>query len=331
MMMKSLLLLSCLLAVTLAVSLDDKWDQWKGQHEKSYEAKEELIRKQIFQKNLQKIEAHNRLHRKGKVSFSMAVNKFADLHAKEFASKFKGLRQEPRLLGRTRNTAPVFRFNNSQALPDHVDWREKGVVTPVKNQEQCGSCWAFSTTGSLEGQHAIKTGNLVSLSEQNLVDCDDIDSGCGGGLMRNAFSWIKQNGGLDTESSYPYQAEDENCRFNKATVGATDSGYVVVKNRDESALKAAVATVGPIAIGIDASSDEFQFYASGVYVDNECSSTFLDHGVLAVGYGTTSDGKDYWIVKNSWGADWGAEGYILMARNRNNQCGVSTDASYPTV
>jgi len=149
--------------------------------------------------------------------------------------------------------------------------------------------------------------------------------------MDSAFEYIRDNKGIDTEASYPYTARDGRCRFNAANVGATVSGFVDVESGDEDALVAALATVGPVSVAIDASRSSFQFYSTGVYVEKRCSSQNLDHGVLAVGYGTEEGGLDYWLVKNSWGPGWGDEGYIKMARNLKNQCGVATQASYPTV
>lgn len=179
-----------------------------------------------------------------------------------------------------------------------------------------------------------KTGTLVSLSEQNLVDCSapEGNMGCNGGLMDAAFEYIKINGGIDTEESYPYEGVQGKCRYNKENAGGEDIGYVDIPAGSEHHLKQALATQGPVAVAIDASQQSFQFYSSGVYDEPECSSEQLDHGVLAVGYGTDEQtGEHYYIVKNSWSPTWGDQGYIKMSRGKNNQCGIASSASYPLV
>ncbi|GFV95228.1 cathepsin L [Trichonephila clavipes] len=308
--------------------LNEHWENFKKAFGKHYEGKEEVARRIIWEQKVADVVRHNLRYDVGIHSYRKGLNEYSDLEHNEFVRIFNGYRRQANFKSNASSWVPL---SNVQ-IPDKVDWRDKGLVTPVKNQEQCGSCWAFSTTGSLEGQHFKKTGDLVSLSEQNLVDCSgpEGNQGCEGGLMDQAFEYIKKNKGIDTEASYPYTAEDGSCHFKKSNVGATVTGYVDIPTGDEDALKKAVATVGPISVAIDASHDSFQSYQDGIYDEPECSSDELDHGVLVVGYGT-EDGSDYWLVKNSWGTTWGTKGYIKMARNKDNQCGIATQASYPLV
>jgi len=304
------------------------WADFKQTHNKIYaNLDEENARFNIFVENQRQIDAHNQNFQAGHVSFELGMNRFGDMTNEEFRAYMNGYKRPT-----VRRSASAFQAPNDP-LPDTVDWRPKGYVTEVKDQAQCGSCWAFSATGSLEGQHFKKTGQLVSLSEQNLVDCSQKfgNEGCNGGWMDSSFDYIKSNAGLDTEKSYPYEARDRPCRFNKDNVGATDVGFTDIINGSESDLQNAIATVGPISVAIDAGKMSFQFYKKGVYYESRCSTTDLDHGVLAVGYGAQSDGTKYYIVKNSWGGSWGDKGYILMARDRNNHCGIATSASYPNV
>lgn len=307
-----------------------EWQEFKQTHAKTYATtEEEIARFNIFIDNLRIIHDHNEEFNAGKHTFELGVNKFADMTSDEFRSVMNGVKfpaiREP--------AASVYEAPSTNDLPESVDWRPKGYVTEVKDQGQCGSCWAFSATGSLEGQHFKKLGKMTSLSEQNLVDCSGKfgNQGCNGGLMDQAFRYIQANKGIDTEPSYPYTARDGKCKFSNSTIGATDSGFTDIKAGDEAALQSAIATVGPISVAIDASKMSFQLYKKGVYYEPNCSPTQLDHGVLAVGYGTTDDGKKYYIVKNSWGTGWGDKGYLLMSRDRNNNCGIATDASYPKV
>eukprot|EP01120_Amphizonella_sp_Union-15-10_P006344 TRINITY_DN201_c0_g1_i11.p1 TRINITY_DN201_c0_g1~~TRINITY_DN201_c0_g1_i11.p1 ORF type:complete len:325 (+),score=71.79 TRINITY_DN201_c0_g1_i11:69-1043(+) len=324
--MKAQLLL-VLIALALVASIPEalyrsEFTNWMQKHKKTYGHEEFSARYQTFKNNFDFVANHD-----SSKGFTVALNKFADLSIEEFSSIYNGLKLNKQYDASklsTNTQMPV-------GAPASWDWRNQGVVTGVKNQGQCGSCWSFSATGSTEGAHAIAGKGLVSLSEQNLVDCSTAqgNQGCNGGLMDQAFQYIISNNGIDTEASYPYTATGPNqCQFNPANVGATLSSYQDCPSGDEGSLVSFVYS-NPTSVAIDASHSSFQFYSGGVYNEPACSSTQLDHGVLAVGYGTSS--SDYWIVKNSWGTDWGLAGYILMSRNNGNNCGIATSASIPKV
>lgn len=229
-------------------------------------------------------------------------------------------------------------FNIS--IPKSIDWRETGAVTNVKDQGSCGSCYAFSATGALEGQHFRKTGQLIPLSEQNIVDCSSQyrNDGCDGGYPQQAFQYIKDNGGISTEDSYPYENDfyfDQNdtCKYKPENKDATVRGFVRIPEGDERKLLVALATIGPISVAIDASSRNFMHHHEGVYYNPNCRTEFteLDHAVLVVGYGTDTKHGDYFLIKNSWGTSWGEDGYVKMARNGKNHCGIATSPYYPLV
>ncbi|KAL3886609.1 hypothetical protein ACJMK2_026593 [Sinanodonta woodiana] len=328
-------LLAGLVALSVAgpinLELSSEWELFKSTYVKNYAQEEDLLRRVIWERNLKHVQQHNIEADRGVHTFWLGMNEYADMTPEEFVSAMNGYRM---------NATKTFQCGKFMTpshvklsdLPTTVDWRTEGYVTGVKNQGQCGSCWAFSTTGSLEGQHFKKTGKLVSLSEQNLVDCsqEEGNDGCQGGLMDQAFDYVIENKGIDTEESYPYTAKDGVCKFKKANIGATEVSCMDIEHGSESDLQMAVATVGPISVGIDASHLSFQLYKSGIYVESACSSVNLDHGVLVVGYGDNGcDG--YWLVKNSWGTSWGMQGYIMMIRNNDNMCGIATQASFPTV
>jgi len=324
--MKTALLLLAVIACASALAVDKEWEDFKLKFSKKYSAEEDAIRHKVFLSNLELIAQHNKKFEEGKVHFQMGINKFADMTSSDtsYLRGYKSAGSE-----QLKKTGATFKKPESGDYPESVDWRDQGYVTGVKDQGQCGSCWSFSAVGSLEGQHFAATGDLVSLSEQNLVDCVGASFGCFGGNMVAAFHYIKENGGIDTEESYPYEAKNNDCRYDAANSGATCAGHVSIAH-DEEELLAAVVLIGPISVAIDASNVSFQLYANGVYYEEDCSTVNLDHGVLVVGYGVY-EGVDFWLVKNSWGSEWGMEGYIMMSRNRDNNCGIVTEASYPLV
>jgi C1A family cysteine protease len=231
---------------------------------------------------------------------------------------------------------------SAENVPESVDWTNKGGVTPIKDQGQCGSCWSFSSTGALEGAYFTKYGTLESFSEQQLVDCDTRlnggkDMGCKGGLMDNAFAWVSKNGGLCTEGDYPYVSGTTKtggtCTKTCSVVSKSAvSKFVDVTPSSDSAMMAAVSKQ-PVSIAIEADQKEFQLYKSGIFTGT--CGTKLDHGVLLVGYGFF-DGLDYWKVKNSWSEKWGDKGYILLGKgsdynNGDGQCGLLLQGSYPVL
>ncbi|XP_021902038.1 thiol protease aleurain-like [Carica papaya] len=290
---------------------------------KRYETVEEIkLRFEIFKDNLNLIRSTNQ---KG-LTYKLAVNKFADWTWQEF---------QRHRLGASQNCSATTNGNHKLTivdLPETKDWREEGVVSPVKDQGSCGSCWTFSTTGALEAAYHQAFGKGISLSEQQLVDCAGAfnNFGCHGGLPSQAFEYIKYNGGLDTEEAYPYTAEDGKCKFSSENVGVQVLDSVNITLGAEDELKHAVALVRPVSVAFEVVRS-FRFYKKGVYSSTTCGSTPMDvnHAVLAVGYGV-EDGVPYWLIKNSWGGDWGENGYFKMEMGKN-MCGVATCASYPIV
>jgi len=299
--------------------LEDAFTSYVKQYNKKYTHDDFFNRYNVFKTNMEKIRIINSQN----LSYTVAVNEFADQSWEEFKSTRLGFKNMDYSTLRSLNVDSDLEVT---AAPTEIDWRTKGVVTPIKDQGQCGSCWAFSTTGSVEGAVAIKTGKLVSLSEQQLVDCSTAQGnmGCNGGLMDSAFQYIITNKGITSEASYPYSATGPNaCKASGKAVAATISSFKDV-GATESALLTAVAST-PISVAIEADQESFQFYSGGI-LSGACGKN-LDHGVLAVGYGA-ENGTNYWIVKNSWGASWGEAGYIRLQRDID-QCGISDMASYP--
>ncbi|XP_015742039.1 cathepsin L1-like isoform X2 [Coturnix japonica] len=324
-------LLLALLGCTMALDpvLEEAWEGWKSLYAKEYPGEAEIIRREVWEKNLRRIEQHNWEESQGQHTFRLSMNHYGDLMDEEFNQLLNGFtpvqHEEPAL---------TFQALAAQKTPAEVDWRVKGYVTPVKNQGHCGSCWAFSATGALEGLVFNRTGKLAVLSEQNLIDCSWKlgNNGCQGGYMTRAFQYVHDNGGMNSERVYPYQAKDtSSCRYNPGDRAANCSTVWLVAPGSEAALEQAVAAVGPVSVAVDASSFFFHFYKSGIFSSMFCSQK-VNHGMLAVGYGTSQEGgknTSYWILKNSWSEVWGEQGYIRLLKGANNHCGVASQASFP--
>jgi len=292
---------------------------WMRETNSLFVGDEYKFRLGVFSANQRKVHEFNKAH-----SYKVEMNKFATLTQTEYKAML-GHRQTDRISDKA--TVSTIR------APASVDWRDKGIVNPIKDQAQCGSCWAFSVVQAQESQWALKKNKLYSLSEQNIVDCVTSCYGCNGGDEYLAYDYVIANqGGLwMTEEDYPYTAKDGKCKFDKSKGICPTKSYIrPTTTQNEEELAAGCAEKGVVSIAIDASGWDFQMYSSGIYNPSSCSSTMLDHAVGLVGYGT-ENGTDFWIVRNSWGTSWGEKGYIRIIRNHNNKCGVATDVIIPLV
>jgi len=332
--MKLVAALACLGAASARPSsehnaVEKMFESWAQKFSMEFEgATEYLHRLAIFAENVERIESHNM----GNHSFTMGMNQFGHLTSGEFKSQISSPMPEAGDL-----TCGKFDGSSITAAKS-VDWTTKGAVTPVKNQGQCGSCWAFSTTGSTEGAYFLKNNDLKSFSEQQLVDCDKVDQGCNGGLMDQGFAFVAKNKGLCAEADYAYTGKGGKCNTKCSVV----AGSAIAKCTDVSPVPqqtpatvesmAKAVSQRPVSVAIEADEQSFQFYKSGVLMGAKCGAT-LDHGVLVVGYGT-EDGTDYWKVKNSWATTWGDAGYLKIEKDAKSNdgkgaCGVLLAASFP--
>lgn len=320
------LTLSAVAASAVDSQLRSTWEAYKANFSKAYSESEEPVRFQIFTANVAKA---GHLNGQG-LSWTAGLNAFSDQTPQEFQKHRLGFKPPSKLFGE-RVAHLGTHVYNGEPLDESVDWEAKGAVTPVKDQKTCGSCWAFSTTGSTEGAWQVASGHLVSLSEQQLVDCSKANDGCDGGAMDPGFEFL-ETAGACAEESYPYTAQAGSCKSScdLAVPAGGVTGYKDVDIDDSKALMSALMT-GPVSVAIEADQTSFQMYSGGV-LKGTCGSK-LDHGVLAVGYGT-DNGLGYWKVKNSWGPSWGERGYFRLLRSDSlpdGECGVLKMSSYPVV
>jgi len=346
--MRLSIVILAILSFSLSTAYDDyqgpdgeeleMWRAWKNKYSKKYNSEElysgelqfnseERERLIIWVENLDRIMHHNMRYDLGLETYSLELNEFSDMTWKEFTSTRCGYRGNifnPDW--RRVDQKPV----GDEELPGSIDWRDLGYVTEVKNQGVCGSCWAFSAIGAVEGQYKNLTGTLKEFSEEQLVDCDKTNHGCDGGYYDRAFEFLETHGSI-SEDSYPYKAGDGDERFCKSFFKKSEtvvSGYVILPYGQEDKMKEAVANVGPISVAIFVGPD-FYAYKEGVFFQSSTIGQPLNHAVLIVGYGyDESSGLGYWMVKNSWGTEWGDKGYIKIARGFN-MCGIASTPMYP--
>lgn len=329
-MFKLSVLLS-LLSISNCITYDFEhatFEKWKLSNNKHYDDEcENYHRFNIFRKNLDKINEYNSKNN----TFTLKLNSFSDITQEEFKTRFIHTHTDF-----NKNILLCQQYNMKNiSTPDHFDWRTvPNVVSPVKNQAQCGSCWAFSTVEALESLYYIKTNNSILLSPQELVDCSSTfgNNGCNGGLMTSAFEYIIANNGLCSEADIPYLAIDDVCNLSNCKIKYANINNCYTINRGDQLAMKEIVSLQPISVAIEADTFLFQFYSDGIITGQDCGQN-IDHAVVVVGYGTQNN-INYWIVRNSWGESWGQNGYVLIEKNDSNDddgvCGIGIASSFPS-
>ncbi|KAK6641764.1 hypothetical protein RUM44_013479 [Polyplax serrata] len=291
----------------------------------------------IFIENREKVAKHNLKYLKGGVSYKLRINHMSDLTTDEVNNLYGGLNKNNKSVAKKEEIPYLPPKNGSlhvpnfDGVPEAINWVKKRAVTPVKQQGQCWSCYAFASIAAIESRYYIKNKKLQNLSAQNVVDCSRSTLGCRGGWPENVYKYVMRNKGINNETIYPYESREGKCRYKPKHSAAKVKGYRMIKEFKENHLKSAVAS-GPVAVCLDASLHSFHQYGGGIYKDDACNPKYMTHAVLAVGYGKDPVTKEeFWLIKNSWSEDWGEKGYMKLARNANNMCGIATHASYPII
>ncbi|XP_056646141.1 procathepsin L [Diorhabda sublineata] len=305
--------------------LDKEWELFKDKFNKSYSKFNDYTRRKAWEENLEKIRKHNEEAARGLHSFTIKENHLTDMSNYQYLTHMIKLTKSRHRKVDPEEVGDI--YGSVLDIPSEINWVEKGFLTPVYNQRDCGSCYAFSIASAIQAQIFKETGKLIPLSEQQIVDCSSSfgNYGCAGGSLRNTLRYIEKAGGLMAYTDYPYVSKKQKCKYKNHLTLVNITSWSVLPARDERALEVALAKIGPVAASINASPHTFQLYHKGIYDDTSCSSNHVNHAMLVVGYT-----KNFWILKNWWGKHWGENGYMRLRRNKN-RCGIANYAAYALV
>lgn len=311
----------------ISEKLGEYWNAYKARCNKSYSGSVEAARRMTWEENLVTVYKHNLMAAAGHHNYTLRDNHIADLGTREYVRDMVKLIPSHKRRVSKESMVGAALHDLGHRIPSRWDWREAGFITPPENQKDCGSCYAYSIAAGIQGQIFKETGMSIPLSEQQLIDCSASTGnlGCSGGSLRNTLRYLEKAKGLMARAEYPYKGKQGSCRFQRDRSVVNITSWAVLPARDERALEAAVASIGPIATSINASPKTFQLYHEGVYDDERCSSDTVNHAMLIVGYTPTE-----WILKNWWGDGWGENGYMRLAKNKN-RCGIANYAAYAKV